>query len=315
MIAHAQELYRNQVQSQLQIDPKSFWNYSKSKRGGRVPKRILKDGVILTDEQCATEFAKYFHSVYSPNRPELDVSKAILGAGTENGAARIHLQQLQLGQVQQALAQLKPQRSCGPDGIPPFILRDCRSVLAEPLLYIFYQCLQTAVFPDRWKTTRVVLVPKGGMGDKVDEYRPIAVLSSPAKVLESAIYKSVFMQVRSQLSDSQHGFQPKRSTTTNLLNYMSQLLPTVDSGGQADAAYFDFKKAFDLVDNDVLLKKLAGVGFTPHLLQVFSSYMMDREQYVDYAGYTSQPYFTWSGASAAGHRQCCDLEQGKSFAI
>lgn len=141
-------------------------------------------------------------------------------------------------------------------------------------------------------------VPKGGSSkDNVSGYRPIAVLSSPAKVLECAVHNSIFMQVRTQLSDAQHGFRPMRSTTSNLLSYMGHVLPIVDGGGQADAAYFDFKKAFDLVDNDVLLKKLAAVGFTSHLLNFFASYMRDRQQYVEYEGHKSEPYFTWSGVS------------------
>jgi hypothetical protein len=74
-------------------------------------------------------------------------------------------------------------------------------------------------------------------------------------------------------------------------------MPVVDSGGQVDAAYFDFRKAFDVVDNDILLRKLAGVGLTPHLLKFFASYMRDRRQYVEYAGYRSDPYFVRSGVS------------------
>lgn len=35
------------------------------------------------------------------------------------------------------------------------------------------------------------------------------------------------------------------------------MFPHVDAGEQTDAAYFDFKRAFDLVDQDILLTKLA----------------------------------------------------------
>ncbi|PZC72272.1 hypothetical protein B5X24_HaOG211650 [Helicoverpa armigera] len=62
-----------------------------------------------------------------------------------------------------------------------------------------------------------------------------------------------------------------------MLNFMAQVIPAVDAGVQVDAAYFDFKKAFDTVDNDVLLRKLADIGCTPHLLQFFVSYMKDRQ--------------------------------------
>lgn len=46
-----------------------------------------------------------------------------------------------------------------------------------------------------------------------------------------------------------------------------------DAGLQVDDAYFDFKKDFDLVDNDILLPKLVAVGCTPKMLRFFASYM------------------------------------------
>lgn len=131
------------------------------------------------------------------------------------------------------------------------LIRDCRHVLTKPLLHIFNKCLSSAVFPDRWKITKVVPVPKGALGNQIDGYRPIAVLSTPAKVFESTIHRKIFQQVCSQLSDAQHGFRPARSTSSNLLAHVTHLAPIIDRGGQADVAFFDFKKAFDLVDNDI----------------------------------------------------------------
>ncbi|CAG9112866.1 unnamed protein product [Plutella xylostella] len=54
----------------------------------------------------------------------------------------------------------------------------------------------------------------------------------------------------------------------------------VDAGVQVDAAYFDFRKAFDTVDNDVLLNKLAAIGCTPHSLTFFSSYLDNRKHFL-----------------------------------
>ena len=54
---------------------------------------------------------------------------------------------------------------------------------------------------------------------------------------------------------------------------------------------------FTTVDNDVLLMKLAKIGCTQHFLQFFASYLEDRQQYVDYNGFESQPYYTRSGVS------------------
>lgn len=78
---------------------------------------------------------------------------------------------------------------------------------------------------------------------------------------------------------------------------MVNIVPAVDAGDQVDVAYFDFRKAFDTVDHDVLLVKLANASFTPHTLTFFASYMSNRRQYVDCTGHLSEPYFTKSDVS------------------
>jgi hypothetical protein len=98
----------------------------------------------------------------------------------------------------------------------------------------------------------MILVPKGGSGDKAEDYIPVAVLSTPEKVFESAIHKRV-EQVSAQIADAQHGFRLIRSTASNLLSYVAQIISIIDSGVQADTADFDFKQALDLVDNDMLI--------------------------------------------------------------
>ncbi|XP_026314231.1 uncharacterized protein LOC113225956 [Hyposmocoma kahamanoa] len=201
-------------------------------------------------------------------RPDLDVRESIASAASAayEGVC-IHLDRLQLDDVRRALQRLKSKTSTGPDSIPPFVFKDCRDIL-----HIYNLCLASAVFPERWKLTWVVPVPKGASSSTVEGYRPVAILSTPAKVLETAI-QGLYSQISAQLTDSQHGFRPARSTTSYLLNYMADVVSFVDSGVQVDAAYFDFKKAFDLVDNDVLLQKLASVGFTSHPLRLFTSNM------------------------------------------
>ncbi|PZC74482.1 hypothetical protein B5X24_HaOG207739 [Helicoverpa armigera] len=254
MVAH--DRYRDRVQDHLATDPKAFWSYFRSKRGNSNNYRIVKNGTALSDQECANEFARYFHSVYSSEAAALDAETA--SAAAAPSAACAHLGLLEGGAVRRALARLPPKCSVGPDGIPPFVLRDCRFILCEPLVHIFNKCIETATFPEPWKLTRVVPVPKGGGGTEASDYRPVAVLSSPAKVFEAAVHNTLYEQLKAHLTDAQHGFRPGRGTSGNLLHLMSNLVPAVDAGLQVDVAYFDFRKAFDTVDSDVLLLKLAG---------------------------------------------------------
>lgn len=95
-------------------------------------------------------------------------------------------------------------------------------------------------------------------------------------------------QVSPYLTDDQHGSGCSRVT---LINYAAPIL-VADVGAQVDVAYFDFSKAFDMVENEVLLTKLAVVDFTAQLLRVFAGYWANSRQYVDYANQISEPYTT-----------------------
>ena len=61
----------------------------------------------------------------------------------------------------------------------------------------------------------------------------------------------------------QHGFLPKRSTITNLMNFTQFVSETLESKKQVDIVYTDFTKAFNRVNHDVLFLKL---HFNPFLM-------------------------------------------------
>lgn len=104
-------------------------------------------------------------------------------------------------------------------------------------------------------------------------------------------------QIKPFLCDSQHGFRARRSVETNLMTLVDSISDHLDKGIQVDVLYFDLKKAFDRVDNDVLLGKLCDIGFCPKLLRLFASYLRGRQQYVQHGCFVSKAFPTRSGVS------------------
>lgn len=74
----------------------------------------------------------------------------------------------------------------------------------------------------------------------------------------------------------QHGFVKGRSTITQLLETVYQMVSTIDLGEQADVAFLDFSKAFDSVSRAHLIKKLDQSGIKAPLLNWFISYLGNR---------------------------------------
>lgn len=298
LIGSANREHIRSIQRKIHLDPKQFWRHVEDKRGSRRPKDTFTlDNVRVSNQVAVDAFAEHFSSVFHTRVPLLDAEHAERAACGGLDASCINLSQVSLGELRRVVRRLKVNSSPGPDGIPAFLLKDCLPVLEEPLLFVFNLALSERIYPSLWKVSRVTPVPKDASSMEIDTFRPIAILSVFAKVFEGVINRHITPLISRRLTDVQHGFRAGRSTTTNNVNFADYVLQHMDSAHQVDAAFFDFKKAFDLVDNDILLRKLSGFGFSRDLLEFFASYLKDRRQFVQMAGYQSKEYFTRSGVS------------------
>lgn len=67
------------------------------------------------------------------------------------------------------------------------------------------------------------------------------------------------------------------------------------------AVYTEFSKAFDKLNQDILLKKLAEAGVHGILLRYICSYMRNRSQAVTVKGYRSEFFRATSGIPQGSH--------------
>ena len=80
----------------------------------------------------------------------------------------------------------------------------------------------------------------------------------------------------------QFGFKPKHSTADTLINMADDIKDLMDKGSYVLGLYLDLKKAFDMLDNQILLDKLETIGIRGHALQ------FDRKQFVTINGKNSK---------------------------
>ena len=81
-----------------------------------------------------------------------------------------------------------------------------------------------------------------------------SVVCQYSKVLESIVPDNLLQHLSDAgvLTDAQHGFLPKKSCTSQLLEVMEDWSAAVESGEPVDVAYLDFAKAFDSVPHQRL---------------------------------------------------------------
>ena len=118
-----------------------------------------------------------------------------------------------------------------------------------------------------------------------------------SKVLERCVLSDHIRDHLLQLiNDSQHGFFPGKSCTTQLLEVLDYIGSLLDGGKKTDVVYMDMSKAFDKVHHKYLISKLRNVyGISGKLLRWFESYLINRKQRVTVLGATSSARLVLSG--------------------
>ena len=98
------------------------------------------------------------------------------------------------------------------------------------------------------------------------------------------MYNSVisFLDENKILFKYQYGFRKSHSTYLALTVLMDKLIKSLEHGDDIMGVFLDFSKAFDTVDHKILLSKLCHYGIRGSALDWFSSYLMNRKQYVTY---------------------------------
>jgi hypothetical protein len=71
---------------------------------------------------------------------------------------------------------------------------------------------------------------KKGKRNNVEDYRGVAILSEIPKRFELLVCRTMYDDLKNLISVNQHGFVKNRSTVTNLLEYTSFVLNSIEEG-------------------------------------------------------------------------------------
>ena len=114
------------------------------------------------------------------------------------------------------LDKIKP---LGPSNIPAWALKDCLNLLAEPLCFMIKAFIEEGKFPEHLKQAHVIPIFKKGDNEDPDNYQPISITSSLAKVFEQILRERMneYLERNNLLGPLQFGFRAKYSTTDALL--------------------------------------------------------------------------------------------------
>ena len=131
----------------------------------------------------------------------------------------------------------------------------------------------------------MIPLPKINDLSEPNNFRPISILPLLSKPIERHIYiyKHLlnFLTENNLLCQSQSGFRPQHSCHTALAKLCDNWLSDINNSEVVGAVFLDLKKkAFDLVNHNILVKKLSLYTANSPFVSLFKSYLALRSQSV-----------------------------------
>ncbi|XP_060810695.1 uncharacterized protein LOC132904396 [Amyelois transitella] len=173
----------------------------------------------------------------------------------------------------------------GPDGISRDMVLLTLPNSLDAITHIINTSIVTGTVPCFWKRALVTPIPKTSKPSSYSDLRPISILPYLSKILEKSVQTQLvkFLEANNVLPVLQSGFRRNHGTTTALLDVTDNILAAQDRGQCTILTLLDFSRAFDSLNIELLLSKLAYYGLDPSSVAWFRSFLGGRSQSVKLA--------------------------------
>ena len=183
-------------------------------------------------------------------------------------------------EVEPLIKQIEISKSSSIDNLSSRIIKDAFIALLPQVTYMFNLSIEKSVFPTSWKLAKITPLQKDGNKQDVSNLRPVSLLPLPGKMLERIIHNQLtkYLETFQILNKHQSGFRKHHSTIATISAFTDDIARKINNGNLTYALFVDFRKAFDVIDHNILLKKLTKLGLSARSVCWFTSYLCNRKQ-------------------------------------
>ena len=250
-----------------------------------IPALKTESGWAFSPEEKADLFADTFAAKFSVPRREPNehcvewphlVSSDILVVRSR-GVAR-------------SLEALKSESGTGPDGLATRVLKTCARQLCFPLAKLIRRILALGFWPTAWITHWLMPLFKRKLVSDPQNYRAINLTTQVSKVVERFLNPWVTPRLeRFAFGDAQFAYRKHHGARDAVLYYVLSWIGGLNVGSKIGVYASDVQGAFDKVDSELLLRKLASFNLDARILAVVRSWLRERRGLVIVNGCFSRP--------------------------
>lgn len=292
------EDYENYVRAKVNCkEPKKMWRglnevTGRSKDQSAIS-RIIHHGVTFTEH---SDIANLLNSSFTTSADESMPDNTTEGTKPEFTGSQIRnsifLTPPSPDEVVNIVKSMKNSSAAGDDGISARALKSLLPSICPLIVHLITVIFQSGIFPKRLKHALVTPIFKAGDRTSTANYRPISVLSLISRIIERLIHQRLLAFIsekNEKLYGHQFGFRPRSGTENAAIELVNVVAKAIDDGNTASIVFMDLRKAFDIVDHQLLLTVLESFGIRGIANNLIKSFLHNRTQSVRINGCTSEP--------------------------
>ena len=142
---------------------------------------------------------------------------------------------------------------------------------------ICQQIWKTQHWPQDWKRSVFIPIPKKGNAKECSNYPTITLISQASKVMLKILQARLQQYMNRELPDVQAGFRKGRGTGDQIINICWFTEKATEFQKNIYICFIDYAKVFDCVDLNKLWKILKEMGIPDHLTCLLRSLCTDQE--------------------------------------
>ena len=253
----------------------------------------------IENKIMANKFNKFFSEVGSdlnnilPNisSHDLDRLKQRLPDNSKTTDDTFKFTKVTQENVDKLIDKMQIHKASGIKEISSYFLKKSLKCLSMQFTKLINKILETGVIPLEWKHGMITPIYKNtGKKDDPNNFRPISVLPATAKIMEKIINMQIriFIERNKLYSNKQFGFRQKLSTKDAIEKVLEYIVTNQNNGRHVTATFVDLRKAFDVVNHNILLNKLKNnFNFHDSSLKLIKNYLENRNQTTKFNGQSS----------------------------
>ena len=156
-------------------------------------------------------------------------------------------------------------KASGGDGVPVELFQILKDDAVKVLHSICQQIWKTQQWPQDWKRSLFISVPKEDNAKECSNYHTIALISHTNKLMLKILPARLQQYMNRELPDVRAGFRKGRGTRDQIANIRWIMEKAREFQKNNYLCFIDYAKAFDCVDHNKPWKILREIGIPDHL--------------------------------------------------